>query len=185
MAHTRHSRPDSGLGFQVNILITLEVVPSSLGSGPMINLDRLGPPPCEPVSLSPSLSRSCHIYKRLDLFCAGDQTCLVRVIYTAPTGCDVGAIQSLWISLCTQRARNLTSSGLVISRAQRALNLRARPAPLLWKVHIGGLGKQPSSGLPSPLMWTFRGWITRNFTGCLLRSRAFSLRNSQEPPACI
>ena len=28
MAHTRHSRPDSGLGFQVEAIETFEVVPS-------------------------------------------------------------------------------------------------------------------------------------------------------------
>ena len=33
MAHTRQSRPDSGLGFQVKVLKTFQVVPSSLGSG--------------------------------------------------------------------------------------------------------------------------------------------------------
>jgi len=33
MAHTRQSRPDSGLGFHMKDLKTLEVVPSSLGSG--------------------------------------------------------------------------------------------------------------------------------------------------------
>ena len=34
MEHIRQSRPDSGPGFQVNVLETYEVVPSSLGSGP-------------------------------------------------------------------------------------------------------------------------------------------------------
>ena len=33
MAHTRLSRPDSGLGFQVKVLKTFQMVPSSLGSG--------------------------------------------------------------------------------------------------------------------------------------------------------
>jgi len=33
MAHIRHSRPDSGLGFQVEVLETFEHVPFSLGSG--------------------------------------------------------------------------------------------------------------------------------------------------------
>jgi len=33
MAHTRQSRPDSGLSFQVEGLQSLLVVPSSLGSG--------------------------------------------------------------------------------------------------------------------------------------------------------
>jgi len=33
MAHTRQSRPDSGLGFQVQVLKTCQVVLSSLGSG--------------------------------------------------------------------------------------------------------------------------------------------------------
>ena len=33
MAQTGRSRPDSGLGFQVKVLITVEGVPSSLGSG--------------------------------------------------------------------------------------------------------------------------------------------------------
>ena len=33
MAHIRQSRPESGLGFQVNVLQLLQVVPSSLGSG--------------------------------------------------------------------------------------------------------------------------------------------------------
>ena len=33
MAHARLSRPDSGLGFQVDALDTFQVVPSSLGSG--------------------------------------------------------------------------------------------------------------------------------------------------------
>jgi len=32
MAHTRQSRPDSGLDFQVKVLTTFRVVPSSLGS---------------------------------------------------------------------------------------------------------------------------------------------------------
>ena len=32
-AHARQSRPDSGLGFQVKVLTTFVVVPSSLGSG--------------------------------------------------------------------------------------------------------------------------------------------------------
>ena len=31
MAHTRQSRPDSGLGLQVKVLHTVQVVPSSLG----------------------------------------------------------------------------------------------------------------------------------------------------------
>ena len=34
MAYIRQSRPDSGLGFQVEFLETLHGVPSSLGSGP-------------------------------------------------------------------------------------------------------------------------------------------------------
>ena len=34
MAHTTQSRPDSGLGFQVEVLRTFQVVPSSLGSRP-------------------------------------------------------------------------------------------------------------------------------------------------------
>jgi len=34
MAHMRQSNSDSGLGFQVNVLKTLQVVTSSLGSGP-------------------------------------------------------------------------------------------------------------------------------------------------------
>ena len=33
MAHIRQSRPDSGLGFQVKVVHTIPVVPSSLGSG--------------------------------------------------------------------------------------------------------------------------------------------------------
>ena len=33
VAHVRQSRPDSGLGFQVNVLKITRVVPSSLGSG--------------------------------------------------------------------------------------------------------------------------------------------------------
>ena len=33
MAHVRQSRPDPGLGFQVKVVSTFEVVPSSLGSG--------------------------------------------------------------------------------------------------------------------------------------------------------
>ena len=33
MAHVRQSRPDYGLGFQVKVLKTRQVVPSSLGSG--------------------------------------------------------------------------------------------------------------------------------------------------------
>ena len=35
-AHIRQSKPDSGLGSQANVLGTLEVVPSSLGSGRML-----------------------------------------------------------------------------------------------------------------------------------------------------
>jgi len=34
VAHIRQSRPDSGLGVRVEVLKTVEVVPSSLGSGP-------------------------------------------------------------------------------------------------------------------------------------------------------
>ena len=34
MAHVRQSRPDSGLGFQIKMLATFEIVPNSLGSGP-------------------------------------------------------------------------------------------------------------------------------------------------------
>ena len=34
MAHIRQSMPDSGLGFQVKVRITFQVIPSSLGSGP-------------------------------------------------------------------------------------------------------------------------------------------------------
>jgi len=33
MAHMRQSRPDSGLGFQVKVLRTIQVVAASLGSG--------------------------------------------------------------------------------------------------------------------------------------------------------
>ena len=33
MAHIRQARPDSGLGFRVQVLTTFEGVPSSLGSG--------------------------------------------------------------------------------------------------------------------------------------------------------
>ena len=33
MAHIRQSRPDSGLGFQVEVLKTFKIVSSSLGSG--------------------------------------------------------------------------------------------------------------------------------------------------------
>ena len=33
MAHTRQSRPDSGLGFQVKLVKPYQVVPSLLGSG--------------------------------------------------------------------------------------------------------------------------------------------------------
>ena len=35
MARGRQSRPDSGLGFQVDVLEIFEVVPSSLGSFPL------------------------------------------------------------------------------------------------------------------------------------------------------
>ena len=34
MAHIRHSRPDSGLGFQVRVLKIIQIVPYSLGKGP-------------------------------------------------------------------------------------------------------------------------------------------------------
>ena len=34
MAHKRPSRPDSGLGFQVKVLETFQIAPSSLESGP-------------------------------------------------------------------------------------------------------------------------------------------------------
>ena len=43
-AHTRQSRPDSGLGFQVNVLKTFLRVPSSLGRLPdssVVQLDEL------------------------------------------------------------------------------------------------------------------------------------------------
>ena len=43
MAHTRHSRPGSGLGFQANILTTFQVVPSSLESGAGLHA-KLAPP---------------------------------------------------------------------------------------------------------------------------------------------
>ena len=33
MAHVRQSRPDYGLGFQVKVLDTFEIVPSLLGIG--------------------------------------------------------------------------------------------------------------------------------------------------------
>ena len=54
MAHIRQSRPDSGLGFQVDVLEPFHVVPSSLGSGEtnvfITDLDRflmdLGPSQC-------------------------------------------------------------------------------------------------------------------------------------------
>ena len=39
MAHVRQSGPESGLGFQVNVLRTFGVVPSSLGNG--VGLDHL------------------------------------------------------------------------------------------------------------------------------------------------
>jgi hypothetical protein len=42
MAHVRQSRPDSGLGFEVKVLKTLQVVPSTLASGLGIkNVQRL------------------------------------------------------------------------------------------------------------------------------------------------
>ena len=40
VAHIRQPRPDSGLGVQVKVLQTLQVVPSSLGSGPGNDFDR-------------------------------------------------------------------------------------------------------------------------------------------------
>ena len=43
MAHTRQSRPDSGLGLQVNVLHTVEVVPSSLGGALKIEEGRQVP----------------------------------------------------------------------------------------------------------------------------------------------
>ena len=52
VAHTRQSRPDSGLGFLVKVLRTCQVVPSSLGSGP----PTLGHAPLR--ELRPSLSRA-------------------------------------------------------------------------------------------------------------------------------
>ena len=39
MAHTRQSRPDSGLGLQVKVLKTREVVPSWLDSGTLREID--------------------------------------------------------------------------------------------------------------------------------------------------
>ena len=41
MPHIRQSRPDSGLGFQVLVLKTLEVVPSSLRSGQALSPEPL------------------------------------------------------------------------------------------------------------------------------------------------
>ena len=40
MAHTRQSRPDCGLGFQVNVLNTFGIVPSSLGNDALLLLVR-------------------------------------------------------------------------------------------------------------------------------------------------
>jgi len=40
MAHIRQSRPDSGLGFQVKVLTTFQVDPSSRGSG-MVRIRQL------------------------------------------------------------------------------------------------------------------------------------------------
>ena len=45
MAHRRQSRPDPGLGFQVQVLETFQVVPSSLGSGLCTAPRTLQPPP--------------------------------------------------------------------------------------------------------------------------------------------
>ena len=38
MAHIRRSRPDYGLGFQVKVLKIFQVVPSSIGNGPVVRL---------------------------------------------------------------------------------------------------------------------------------------------------
>jgi hypothetical protein len=40
MAHMRQSKPDSSLGFQVKVLATLQVVPSSLGSAGQLSVAR-------------------------------------------------------------------------------------------------------------------------------------------------
>ena len=40
MAHIRQSKPDSGLGYQVKLLILFQVVPSSLESGYRDRLDK-------------------------------------------------------------------------------------------------------------------------------------------------
>ena len=49
MARGRQSRPDSGLGFQVDVLEIFEVVPSSLGSFPLTSQREA--PVSDPVAL--------------------------------------------------------------------------------------------------------------------------------------
>ena len=70
MAHLRQSRPESGLGFQVNVLKTFQAVPSSLGSSfprtvAVVSGISLPPPLSLPLSLSSSLSPSLScVYER-------------------------------------------------------------------------------------------------------------------------
>jgi hypothetical protein len=49
LAHIRQSRPDSGLGFQVKVLQTFQVVPSSLGRVHGYLADKKQPPPQDPT----------------------------------------------------------------------------------------------------------------------------------------
>ena len=62
MAHMGQSRPDHGLGFQVKVLKTFQVVPSSLGSKTAV---RLHGPDRSRISLSLTLSLTHSLFLSL------------------------------------------------------------------------------------------------------------------------
>jgi hypothetical protein len=105
MAHARQSRPDSGLGLQVKVVKTLQVVPYSLGSDAGRGLGTDGGPPgpalpsIEPDTIVTPLSLSLSLFIYLSVCLTFAQTLFLGLSLGHFPSCSFCPAHSLLTSL--------------------------------------------------------------------------------------
>ena len=116
MAHARQSRPDSGLGLQVKVVKTLQVVPYSLGSDAGRGLGTDGGPPgpalpsIEPDTIVTPLSLSLSLFIYLSVCLTFAQTLFLGLSLGHFPSCSFCPAHSLLTSLFLPLSLSLSRS---------------------------------------------------------------------------
>ena len=117
MAHARQSRPDSGLGLQVKVVKTLQVVPYSLGSDAGRGLGTDGGPPgpalpsIEPDTIVTPLSLSLSLFIYLSVCLTFAQTLFLGLSLGHFPSCSFCPAHSLLTSLFLPLSLSLALCG--------------------------------------------------------------------------